>query len=382
MKAVHFGAGNIGRGFIGEMLYKNGFSISFVDVNDQIIDALKERGSYTIELADEAKGKVQVENVTGLHNIYEVEAIIEAIKEADLVTTAIGPDVLPIISTRIAQGIDARQAAGITKPLDVIACENMIGGSSFLYSQVQKHLQDLDYAKEYIGFPDAAVDRIVPMQKHEDVLFVQVEPFCEWVVEAGARKNQELELTGVHYVEELEPYIERKLFTVNTGHATVAYTGGQMGYETIDEAMQDYLVVAQLKAVLNETGNLIVNKWGFDKEEHEQYIQKIISRFQNKHISDAISRVARTPLRKLGSEERFIRPLRELQERQLETNHLMATIGMVFNYHHPEDEQSVQMNQMLKVQDFSQTITQVTGIKDEKIVSSISENIERYAVKA
>ena len=51
MRAVHFGAGNIGRGFIGEVLAANGFEITFVDVNHTIIDALNERKEYEIDLS-------------------------------------------------------------------------------------------------------------------------------------------------------------------------------------------------------------------------------------------------------------------------------------------------------------------------------------------
>ncbi|MGL5342909.1 MAG: mannitol-1-phosphate 5-dehydrogenase, partial [Lactococcus garvieae] len=67
-KAVHFGAGNIGRGFIGEILYKNGFEIAFVDVNEKIINALNEEKKYTIDLAEEAHEKIQVQSVSGINN--------------------------------------------------------------------------------------------------------------------------------------------------------------------------------------------------------------------------------------------------------------------------------------------------------------------------
>jgi mannitol-1-phosphate 5-dehydrogenase len=381
MRAVHFGAGNIGRGFIGEILAANGFEITFVDVNETIIDALQQRKSYTIELADEDREQIFIEHVTGINNAKEPNAVVQAIVEADILTTAIGPAVLPRIAPLIAKGLDQRAINKNEQAIDVIACENMIGGSTFLKEEVEKYSQQLTYLENYVGFPDAAVDRIVPMQQHDDPLLVQVEPFCEWVVQEAAMKST-LRLQGVQYVPDLKPYIERKLFSVNTGHATVAYTGALQGYETIDEAMRDHLVVIQLKSVLEETGKLLVAKWDFDPDEHEQYIEKIIQRFKNNYISDAIARVARTPLRKLGAQERFIRPVLELQMRNMQPFHLYETIGMIFNYHDPEDEQSQQLRELLEAANLSQVITEVTGVEDQRIVEKIKQNIEKYAYVA
>lgn len=381
MKAVHFGAGNIGRGFIGEILAKNGYEITFVDINETIIEALKQRQSYTIELADENKEQIIIQKVTGLNNATQPEDVVSAIAQADLVTTAIGPNILPRIAPLIAQGIQQRQKQNNQQPLDVIACENMIGGSTFLGEEVKKHATDLVFLQQKIGFPDAAVDRIVPEQHHADPLFVQVEPFSEWVVQATGCKSA-IRLNGVNYVENLEPYIERKLFSVNTGHATVAYTGALQGYDTIDEAMQDYLVVAQLRSVLQETGRLLVEKWGFDETEHQAYIQKIIRRFQNKYISDAIRRVARTPLRKLGTQERFIRPILELEKFKIMPFHLIETIGMIFNYYDPTDEQSRQLHEMFSQKGTEKTIAEVTGISDKQLLQQIKQTVEKYAYKA
>ena len=377
-KAVHFGAGNIGRGFIGEILFENGFEIAFVDVNETIIDALNERGSYEIEIAEEGQRHIEVSGVRGINNRLHPEAVVEAISEADLVTTAIGPNILPFIASLVAQGIEARQVAGNQAPLDVLACENMIGGSEFLYEEVKKHLSEagLAFAQEHIGFPNAAVDRIVPAQSHEDPLFVVVEPFNEWVVETRDMKNPDLILDKVHYEAELEPFIERKLFSVNSGHATSAYTGAYYGAKTILEALKNVTVKNNVEAVLAEIRSLLIAKWGFDEAALVDYHKVIISRFENPFIVDDVSRVARTPIRKLGYDERFIRPIRELKERGLSYQYLLQTVAYVFSYRDETDEQSVQLQALLAEKSLEEVVKEVTGLSDQDLIAEIVSAVE------
>lgn len=379
MLAIHFGGGNIGRGFIGEVLNKNGFKIAFVDVNKEIIDALNDKHEYTIELAQEGTPQIKVNNVYGINNGTHPEEVIAAFEQADIVTTAIGPKILPYIAPLIAKGIQKRRVGQSTQSIDVIACENMIGGSTFLKEEVSKHLakEDMDYLEHYIGFPDAAVDRIVPLQSHEDKLFVSVEGYKEWVIDESKLKNTDLRLEGVHYAPELEPFIERKLFTVNTGHATTAYVGKYEGYKTIDEALKDEKVKKQVENVLAETGALMVEKWQFDAEEHKAYITKILSRFMNPFISDDITRVARTPMRKLGYDERFIRPIREASERGLETDSLIKTVAKALVYRDSNDEESQQLEKLLEDKSVETVIREVTQLKDETVIEKIANEYTR-----
>lgn len=377
-KAVHFGAGNIGRGFIGEILFENGFEIAFVDVNEKIIDALNDRGSYEIEIAEDGQRHVAVSGVRGINNGKNPEQVVAAIAEADLITTAIGPNILPYIAGLVAEGIEARMVAGNNQAIDVLACENMIGGSEFLYEEVQKHLSEagLAYAEEFVGFPNAAVDRIVPAQSHEDPLFVVVEPFNEWVVETSRMKNPALKLDKVHYEEDLEPFIERKLFSVNSGHATSAYTGAFFGAKTILEALQNADVKEKVEAVLAEIRSLLIAKWNFDEAALVEYHKIIISRFENPFIVDDVTRVARTPIRKLGYDERFIRPIRELRERGLAYTHLLQTVAYVFKYQDANDEQSVQLQTLLAEKPLIEVVAEVTGLKDQELLAEIVATIE------
>ena len=350
MKALHFGAGNIGRGFIGLLLVQNGFQVVFADVSDVLIDALKAQGHYQVILADEKKDKIQVEGVTGIHSQKEQEALHEAVLTADLITTAVGPNIVPIIGKSLAQGIKARLAKEEVKPFSIIACENAVGSTQVLkealYGQLTK--EEIDKAEAFIGFPNSAVDRIVPLQVNENILDVQVEPFFEWVVEKNALKGDLGSLQGVHYVEDLAPYIERKLFTVNTGHAATAYFGLLKGHHTVLEAIMDEEVEQEVRGVLQETATYIVKTYGFDAKEHAAYVDKIIQRFKNPNISDDLVRVARSPIRKMSPGDRFVKPALGLLALGEEPKQLAKALAALLKMVNVEDEEAVQLQKTIE----------------------------------
>ncbi len=163
MRSVHFGAGNIGRGFIGQLLHESGYEICFVDVRDDVVDALKTEGGYEVILAGEEEEHIPIDRVTALHSGRDAEEVTQRLAEADLITTAVGPSVLPVIAPAIAKGLLERARLG-GAPVNVIACENMVGASQALRGLVMEHVpqESAEAIEEISGFPNAAVDRIVP----------------------------------------------------------------------------------------------------------------------------------------------------------------------------------------------------------------------------
>lgn len=265
---------------------------------------------YTVELAAPGQQQEVVGPVSAINSAKDPAALTEAVATADLITTAVGPAVLNIIASSIAEGLKQKKPDHI---INIVACENMIGGSSHLKEAVFSHLtaDEQEALSHTVGFPNAAVDRIVPIQHHEDILKVSVEPFFEWVIDETGFIGDVPQIDGATFVQDLTPYIERKLFTVNTGHALAAYVGYEKGVQTIKEAVDTPEIRQVVEGALHETGSYLIDTYGFQKEEHDAYIQKIIKRFENAFISDEVTRVARSPLRKLGANDRLIGPAKK-----------------------------------------------------------------------
>ena len=362
MKAVHFGAGNIGRGFVGLLLHEGGYELVFSDVAAALVDAINEVDRYTVhEVGDGGKDTV-VTGFRAINSATHPDEVIEEIAAANVVTTAVGPTILKFVAPHILAGLALRDPS--SPPLHVMACENAINATDLLRDEIRAQAGD---AWEAIGgravFANTAVDRIVPAQPPGGGVDVTVEPFFEWAIERPPFGDDPPTIPGAHFVDDLAPYIERKLFTVNTGHATTAYFGAQSGVETIAQALADGAIEAKVAAALEETSALLAAKHGLDPADLAQYRETILRRFRNDALPDTVWRVGRQPLRKLSRHERFIGPAAEAAERGLPTRALLAAIGAALAFEDAEDEQSVQLQAQLREQDAAAFTAAVTGLE-------------------
>jgi len=359
MKAVHFGAGNIGRGFVGLLLHNAGYDLVFADVVESLIQRLKDADSYVVHEVGEDPRTQEVRGFSALNSATEPEELVAAIASADIVTTAVGAHILKFVAPAIAAGIAARPA-GAPK-VAVMACENAINGTDILAGEVLKAYSGDDLDAKAV-FANTAVDRIVPNQDPGAGLDVTVETFYEWVIETGPFKGAHPDIPGVTWVPDLEPYIERKLFTVNTGHATSAWFGYAAGIEKISDALADPGVGARVRAVLVETASLIVAKHGVDAATQAAYVEKILKRFANPYLPDTTLRVGRAPLRKLSRNDRFVSPAAQLAERGMGRDALLEAIGAGLRFDAPDDPEAVELQSLLATASAAEVVDTVTGL--------------------
>ena len=308
--------------------------------------------------------------------------MIEEIRTADVVTCSVGPNILKFIAPVIAKGIDRR--SNDETPLHVIACENAIGATDTLAGFIkdprntpEERLEDHHLRARYAN---SAIDRIVPAQDPDAGLDVTLEKFFEWVVDQTPFKDVGIpEIEGINWVDNLAPFIERKLFTVNTGHATAAYHGYNRRKRTVYDALQDKQIMAEVRGALMETKNLIVSKHGIDEEAQAAYVDKIVKRIGNPHLEDAVERVGRAPLRKLSRKERFIGPAAELAENDQSIKYLLDAIEMCFRFQNVEDDdESKELAKIMSESSPDDVVTKVCGIQSrEKIYPSLVQIVKR-----
>jgi mannitol-1-phosphate 5-dehydrogenase len=338
-------------------------------VQDSIIDLLNEKGEYdVIQVGNDSEDDTVVANFRAINSKTHEADLVKEISEAEVVTCSVGPNVLKFIAPVVAKGIEMRDMDKCDHPIAVIACENMIGATDSLREFIESETpqERLHTLLDRARFANSAIDRIVPAQDPDAGLNVTLEKFSEWVVEKlPFAPYPPPSIDGIKWVRDLKPFIERKLFTVNTGHAAAAYHGYHLKKTTVYDALMDAQIMDEVKRALNETCELIISKHDIEEGEQREYIEKIIKRISNPHLEDAVERVGRAPLRKLSRRERFIGPAAELAEMGKPFDALLDAAEMAFRFQNvPEDEESEKLAQIMSSKKAGEVVNEVCEIEE------------------
>lgn len=332
-QAVIYGAGNIGRGLVGQLFARSGCALCFVDVDAALVEALNRRGEYPVrELLDEGCREELVPNARAIDG-RDLQAVAEAVAGAELMATAVGVGALPLIAGPLAMGLARRFAAG-GGPLNILLCENMLGAGAYLRALIGEKLppEALAWFEENIGLAGASVGRTAPLQteamRDGDPLRLCVEGRAELPVDAEALRGGAIPaVEGMFPVADFAFYIERKLFVHNMGHAVTAYLGALRGYTFIWEAIADPAVRESVHAAMRESAAALGKRHGRDSRELEPYIDDLLRRFGNRQLGDTIARVGRDLPRKLSENDRLFGAARLCAEQGIKNAAIRGGIG-------------------------------------------------------
>lgn len=368
-KAVHFGAGNIGRGFLGQLYFESGYTTTFIDVMEEVVQGLQERHSYPICITEETLETIVVEEVTAIHATLG-DAVAQAIAEADILSTAVGVPVLPRIAPALAKGIALRFEDPDAAPLNIIICENLLHASDFLRAEVEKHLPEALKArfKADIGFVEASVGRMVPVmteaQKADDPLLVCVEAYCELPVDAEAFKGEIPPIAHLKPIPNFGSYVERKLFVHNMTHAATAYLGHLHGHEYIWQAIRDDAVRELVEKAANESCLALSQKHGLDLDDLHAHRDDLIRRYHNRALGDQVARVGGDPLRKLSKNDRFVGAALNCLEQGINPEYIALAAAAGIRYDHPNDPTAAKVQDSFKQGGLTAVLKEICDIEE------------------
>jgi mannitol-1-phosphate 5-dehydrogenase len=380
--AVIFGAGNVGRGFIGQLFSESGYGITFVDIDEPLIAALNARHAYTIRLVDgEDTVEVTVAPVRALH-AREMEAAAETLARADIAATAVGVRVLPHIAPVIAAGIDRRATTGKQTPLNVIVCENLKDAAAACRRMVSEHLPAAhhDYLQAHVGFVDTVIGRMVPPPTPEmqaqDPSLIAVEPYKELPVDRAGFAGPIPEIVGMEPCDDFAAYTARKLYVHNCGHAMLAYLGYLRGHAFCHQALEDTAIRPLFERALDESKRGIVAAYGVDPAWLDAHVADITRRLANRGLGDTIARLGRDPLRKLGPADRLVGAARLAKAAGVAPGALSWGIAAGYCFDDPGDPLAVTLQRRIASDGLVDVLADVSGIQADEPLAGLVQ--DRY----
>ena len=380
-KAIHFGAGKIGRGFIAELLHDSGYEIIFGDVVDELVDSINKEHQYPLFLIDHNYEEKIINHVSAYSNIKDSDKLIDEMCQAEIITTSVMATNLSKVAPLIAKGLQKRLEQTKDKVI-VMACENAIMGTDILKkAMIETNILTEEELDSIAVFPNTAVDRMVFGGVHNGKEGIEIGDAYELVIEKNKLEDPNSQpIKGAEYVDDLMMYLQRKIYIINCGHAIAGYYGQVFkNYEIVQDSLRDPDLLPQIRQAMLESAAALEKKYGFSHDDLVEYMETMmIKRFTTPGVVDPISRVSREPIRKIAANDRIMGPANLCEEYGLDNTYLLKGVACALKYKSEGDAQAEELQNYIKENGVEEAIVKYTeASKDSRIYNVILEEYNK-----
>ncbi len=339
-KLVLFGAGKIGRSFIGQLFSRSGYEVVFIDIDERIISALNRHNRYKVVIkSDDGDKEIWVENVRGVLGA-NLEEVASEVASAGILAISVGQNAIPKIAQVVAKGLELRAEKYSGIPLDIILAENLRDAAQVVGAELKKHLPTAFNLDEKVGLIETSIGKMVPIMPlsamDNDPLLVFAEPYNSLILDKKGFKNPIPDVAGLSPKENMSAWVDRKSFIHNLGHAAAAYYGYLKYPDMIYlyEVMKKSDVYHTSRATMIQAADILILHCPgeFTKEDLIDHIDDLLHRFTNKELGDTIFRVGQDLYRKLGPEDRLVGPLKMALSYKMPYDKILYIIACSINF--------------------------------------------------
>ncbi|MDR1408376.1 MAG: hypothetical protein LBJ23_10075 [Tannerella sp.] len=316
-----FGAGKIGRSFIGQLFGRAGYEIVFSDVDRSLIEALNSRRAYPVVIkSDTGDETMEITHVRAVFG--SEENVVREMARASIIATSVGKNVLERIIPLMAKGLLKRYEQHPASAVDIVIAENMRSAAAFMRDALGKCLPPCFPLDSFVGLVETSIGKMVPLMTQADMekdpLAVFAEPYNTLILDGAALRNPVPDVQGLAPKENIAAWVDRKAFIHNLGHATVAYYGNYRHPNAtyIYEVLEDPEVYAFAHVVMLQAAEILMAEYpsDFTRQALEAHIDDLLARFRNRALKDTVFRVGQDRIRKLGPDDRFVGAIRLAQK--------------------------------------------------------------------
>lgn len=388
-KIVIFGAGKIGRSFIGQLFGQGGYKVVFVDIDQDIIGRLNESGSYRIVIKGDTEEEIVIRNVEAI-SAGHTEMAAEVLSSAGIAAISVGKNAIEKVIPVIASGLKLRYARNPGFPLDIILAENMISAAEFVRDALIRNLPAGFPVDNYVGLIETSIGKMVPImplaELEKDPLVIFAEPYNTLILDAAGFKNPVPQVNGLAPKSNIKAWVDRKAFIHNLGHATAAYYGYYLYPEAVYmyEILDHSEVLEFTREVMLQSADILLKVYpaDFTASDLEEHIDDLIIRFRNKALRDTIYRVGHDLTRKLGTDDRFMGAIHLAMQYNMPYEKIVKAMSFGFVFDARDESGNIYPPDLRFLDsvdnDFQGTLTGLSGLDPVNDLAVISKLKELY----